>query len=156
MAVNHPGGCVAYKFIETDKEGKTKTFVFCSDFEPDEKTKKLLRGLVEGRLRDDLLKELGITEGQYGWLLEGFLGVRNRTEASLMAIVNGWVTEVRFTQQFYSTYRYRITDDQLAFARGLVQECSYSKLASRIGGSRSRFKRLTVQFFQRVGLNKTK
>lgn len=34
MGVNHPGGCLSYRFTETTPFGK-KVFVYCTDFEPD-------------------------------------------------------------------------------------------------------------------------
>ena len=34
VAVNHPGGCLSYRVTET-KAGVKRTFVYCTDFEPD-------------------------------------------------------------------------------------------------------------------------
>ena len=36
LELNHPGGCISYKFTEIDKDGGKKIFVFSTDFEPDD------------------------------------------------------------------------------------------------------------------------
>ena len=42
MLVNHPGGCVAYRFMETKKDGKLAELVVNTDFEPNPATDKLM------------------------------------------------------------------------------------------------------------------